>query len=125
VISGVTARFVNPDVTVTFTNEQGPSDSVMGKTSLKGVRTASGMHITSAEITIFRADELYERKALLPAVLHEFGHAIGLQHSTSEEGIMYPMMTYRDGAPNETVGECEFAGLRSLYVDSIIRQVEC
>jgi hypothetical protein len=124
-LSGVTARFVNPDVTVTFTNDQGPSDSIMGKTTLKGVKTLNGVHIISAEITVFRSDELYERQVLLATLRYEFGHALGLQHSTSEEGIMYPMMTYKDGAPNERVGECEFAGLRSLYVDSVIKQVKC
>ena len=43
--------------------------------------------------------------------LHEFGHALGLDHSSTPSAIMYPVST----AQNQTLSTSDILGIRALY----------
>ena len=50
---------------------------------------------------------------MLQVAIHEFGHALGLAHSTVQSAIMYPY--YRGFVPNVQLGTDDIAGIRALY----------
>lgn len=43
---------------------------------------------------------------------HEFGHALGLDHSTVPEALMYPMYRFLEGSP---LHEDDVRGIQHLY----------
>lgn len=43
---------------------------------------------------------------------HEFGHALGLDHSSVPEALMYPMYRYLEGSP---LHEDDVRGIQHLY----------
>ncbi len=48
---------------------------------------------------------------LFQVVLHEFGHALGLDHSTDPNAIMYPSLGYN----NSNLDSSDIAGIQALY----------
>jgi len=54
---------------------------------------------------------------LYQVALHEFGHALGLDHSSSPADVMYPIVT----AQNPDLSASDILGIRSLYSQPTIR----
>ena len=48
---------------------------------------------------------------LLPVTVHEFGHALGLDHSQEESAIMYPIYSEHRTSPQQD----DIAGIQSIY----------
>lgn len=44
---------------------------------------------------------------------HEFGHALGLKHSTNPESLMYP--TYKSSRPANILSREDVANINALY----------
>jgi hypothetical protein len=72
--------------------------------------TVSGNEILKSYITIYGADSLSDEQ-LATIVRHEFGHALGLGHSTAPEDLMAP--TIATTIPY--ISECNIEALQSLY----------
>lgn len=50
--------------------------------------------------------------SLFLVAAHEFGHALGLDHSTVPQALMYPMYHYHEGFP---LNEDDIKGIQYLY----------
>lgn len=50
--------------------------------------------------------------SLFLVAAHEFGHALGLDHSSVPEALMYPMYRYLEGSP---LHEDDVKGIQHLY----------
>lgn len=117
----------NPaDIAIEFTNNR----SVDNKGRIAGtttVDTAPDHTISWAQITIYESDFFYERDILVPIVMHELGHALGLGHSTNFNSIMYPNLVTRNGVVGGDIGICELAALNSLYVvhQNVTGYIQC
>ncbi|QLH09203.1 matrixin family metalloprotease [Candidatus Nitrosotenuis sp. DW1] len=61
-------------------------------------------------ITIYNADNLNQVE-LAAIVRHEFGHALGLAHSTDSEDLMYPIFH----STHAVISECDLDAIVSLY----------
>ncbi|KAL7983301.1 hypothetical protein Chor_000177 [Crotalus horridus] len=51
---------------------------------------------------------------LFVVAAHEFGHTLGLQHSSDPEALMYPLYTYR-GLKDFVLPEDDVEGIQALY----------
>lgn len=51
---------------------------------------------------------------LFVVAAHEFGHTLGLQHSSDPEALMYPLYTYR-GLKDFVLPEDDVEGIQVLY----------
>jgi hypothetical protein len=71
--------------------------------------TTKDGEILQSHITIFNAHEISEQD-LSTIMRHEFGHALGLGHSTDPEDLMYPTITTMP-----YISECDYAALVSTY----------
>lgn len=67
-------------------------------------RAAVGMALT--------ASGLPTGYSLFLVAAHEFGHALGLDHSTVPEALMYPMYRYLEGSP---LHADDVDGIQKLY----------
>ncbi len=76
--------------------------------------------ILKSFITIFDVDNL-DNNELSAVVRHEFGHAIGLGHSTDELDLMYPEFSSNQAF----ISECDLDAMASLYNGENISQVVC
>lgn len=47
---------------------------------------------------------------------HEFGHALGLDHSSVPEALMYPMYRFLEGSP---LHEDDVRGIQHLYGEAV------
>lgn len=69
-----------------------------------------GNQILKSDITIYGIDSL-SLADLETIVRHEFGHALGLGHSTATEDLMAPIIT----TPITMISPCNIDGITALY----------
>ncbi len=79
-----------------------------------------GNQILKSSITIFNINTLTPQQ-LGAITRHEFGHAIGLAHSTAPEDLMYA--TIQTDYP--LISECDIDAVKSLYSGDESNQVTC
>jgi hypothetical protein len=92
-------------ITITLTNDK----NELGYSGLTTF-TQSGAMVTSAHVIIFQVDELTDDE-FGSVVRHEFGHALGLGHSTLYGDIMYPEID----PTISRISECDEGALEALY----------
>ncbi|MCV0409927.1 matrixin family metalloprotease [Nitrosopumilus sp.] len=76
--------------------------------------------ILKSRITIYESSKLDENK-LAAITRHEMGHALGLQHSTDPDDLMY----YKITTTNPFISECNVSALKSLYDGEIMSKFLC
>ncbi|HET6516683.1 MAG TPA: matrixin family metalloprotease [Nitrosopumilaceae archaeon] len=76
--------------------------------------------ILKSEITVFDASSLTDRE-LERVIRHEFGHALGLAHSSAPEDLMYPEVK----TPYPYISDCNIYGIVSLYDGKTNEEVIC
>ena len=103
------------DIIISLFNHR-DSDGYSGYTN----SIVEGNQILKSNITIYQANELSEN-GLETIVRHEFGHALGLAHSTAPEDLMAPIVT----TPYPFVSECDVDAIVSLYNGNELSQVVC
>lgn len=54
--------------------------------------------------------------SLFLVAAHEFGHALGLDHSSVPEALMYPMYRFLEGSP---LHEDDVKGIQHLYGEAV------
>lgn len=103
------------DIIVILTNDVNP-DGLSGYTR----DTADGNQILKSTITIYSASHL--SAAQLGAIMrHEFGHAMGLAHSTASEDLMHA--TIQTDYPY--ISQCDIDAITGLYNGDQRSQVVC
>ena len=105
------------DITITLSNLKN-NDGLLGTTKL--ITDVNRNQILKAHITIYEVNTLSDEK-FETIFRHEFGHAIGLAHSTAVEDLMHP--TVKSDFPY--ISECNIDALVSLYDESDPSQVIC
>lgn len=103
------------DIVVTITNDLNP-DGLSGFTR----DTADGNQILKSTITIYDADQLSANQ-LAAIMRHEFGHAMGLAHSTAPEDLMHA--TIQTNYPY--ISQCDIDAVTGLYNGDKESQVIC
>lgn len=77
-------------------------------------------HIIQSHVTIFTSDQISEDE-LGTIVRHEFGHVLGLEHSTDPDDLMSPTIT----TTIPYISECDQNALSSLYkYDTVVHTCE-
>jgi len=113
------------NIVITFTNNvDDTGHNAFGRTIMK-LDQNDRTSLSSVQIFIFTTDQLYHSKLLQPVITHEMGHALGLQHSTSQKSIMYPKIVVMGNKPVGTIAKCEFDAMDNLYVHNKVGQVPC
>lgn len=102
------------DVEIILTNDVNP-DGYSGYTK----SLVDGNQILKSKITIFKANKLDADK-LGAIVRHEFGHAIGLGHSTASEDLMSPILP-----DHPYISGCDIDALKGLYDGDKNSKVVC
>lgn len=102
------------DVEIILTNDVNP-DGYSGYTK----SLVDGNEILKSKITIYNADKL-DVDRLGAIVRHEFGHAMGLGHSTSSEDLMSPMLP-----DHPYISGCDIDALKGLYDGDKNSKVVC
>ena len=103
-------------------------DIIISLTNLRDPEGYSGFtksiveenQILKSVITVYQANELSEN-GLATIVRHEFGHSLGLIHSTAPEDLMASVIT--TGYP--FVSECAVDAITSLYNGNELSEVVC
>lgn len=105
------------DITIKLTS-QSSGDGYSGYT--KSIADDAQNQILKSEITIYEVDKL--SKAQFETILrHEFGHALGLAHSTAPEDLMYTTIT----TDYPYVSDCDIDAIVSLYDGGKKSEVTC
>ncbi|MCE9618149.1 MAG: matrixin family metalloprotease [Nitrosarchaeum sp.] len=105
------------DITIKLTS-QSSGDGYSGFT--KSIADDAQNQILKSEITIYEVDKL--SKAQFETILrHEFGHALGLAHSTAPEDLMHP--TIETNYPY--ISDCDIDAIVSLYDGGKKSEVTC
>ena len=105
------------DITITLSNLAN-GDGMSGITKISV--DESSEQILKARITIYKVDALSDDE-FITIVRHEFGHAIGLAHSSAQEDLMYPTIP----SGNPLISQCDVDAMIMLYNGEKIHQVEC
>jgi hypothetical protein len=105
------------DITIYLTKDKS-GDGYSGFT--KSIADESQNQILKSNITIYEVDKL--SNAQFETILrHEFGHALGLAHSTAPEDLMHP--TIETDYPY--ISECDVDAIISLYDGQKTSEVVC
>ena len=102
------------DVEIILTNDVNP-DGYSGYTK----SLVDGNQILKSKITIFKANKL-DADRLGAIVRHEFGHALGLGHSTASEDLMNPVLP-----DYPYISGCDVDTLKGLYNGDENSRVVC
>lgn len=94
------------------------TDGTLGFT--KGIADEKNHQLLKSFITIFSVNDLSDSE-LSAVVRHEFGHALGLGHSTASDDLMNPHF-HRNTA---YISQCDLDALKSLYDESGKTQIMC
>jgi len=95
------------DITIVLTDEVN-GDGYSGFT--KSIADETQNQILKSEIIIFDASST-DGKDLAKLLRHEFGHAIGLAHSSAVEDLMYPTIEME----YPYISQCDLSAIESLY----------
>lgn len=105
------------DITIYLTKDKS-GDGYSGFT--KSIADESQNQILKSNITIYDVENL--SSAQFETILrHEFGHALGLAHSTAPEDLMYPTIT----TEYPYISECDVDAIISLYDGQKTSEVIC
>ena len=118
-------------IPVTFNvleSSRGEGDIIIALTNLKDADGYSGYtksitnenQILKSSITIYDVDNLTPEQ-IATITRHEFGHALGLAHSTATEDLMAPSIS----TPYPFVSECDIDALVALYDGQKSSKVVC
>lgn len=105
------------DIIITLTNLKS-SDGFSGFT--KSLIDENEHQILKSQITIYETDRL-SMEQFKTILRHEFGHALGLAHSTDPEDLMHP--TIETNYPY--ISECDIDAIKALYNGEQNSQVLC
>ena len=105
------------DIFITLTNAKS-GDGLSGETS--SLVSDEGMGILRSHVTVFEADTL-SNEDLEIIIRHEFGHVVGLAHSTEPMDLMYPVIQ----SPAPFISECDVETLFHLYTNGTTSRVIC
>ncbi len=103
------------DIVIVLTNDVNP-DGLSGLTK----SIADGNQILKSKITIYRASQLSANQ-LEAITRHEFGHAMGLAHSSATEDLMHA--TIQTEYPY--ISECDVDAIKKLYDGGKKSEVIC
>ena len=102
------------DIEIILTNDVNP-DGYSGYTKY----LVDGNQILKSTITIYAANNLAADR--LEAIMrHEFGHALGLGHSTMQEDLMYTVLP-----EYPYISSCDVDTLKGLYDGEMNSKVVC
>ncbi|NHH98182.1 hypothetical protein DYY66_2474 [Candidatus Nitrosotalea sp. FS] len=102
------------DVEIILTTDVSP-DGYSGYTK----SLVDGNEILKSKITIYKADKL-DANNLSAIIRHEFGHAMGLGHSTASEDLMSPVLP-----DYPYISGCDIDALKGLYDGNKNSKVIC
>ncbi|MHB8602749.1 MAG: matrixin family metalloprotease [Nitrosotalea sp.] len=102
------------DIEIILTNDVNP-DGYSGYTK----SIVDGNEILKSKITIFKANKL-DPDRLESIIRHEFGHALGLGHSTATEDLMSPMLP-----DYPYISGCDIDTIKGLYDGDKNSKVVC
>lgn len=102
------------DVEIILTTDVSP-DGYSGYTK----SLVDGNEILKSKITIYKADKL-DANSLSAIIRHEFGHAMGLGHSTASEDLMSPVLP-----DYPYISGCDIDALKGLYDGNKNSKVVC
>lgn len=105
------------EITIILTNERN-GDGYSGYT--KSIADDSQNQILKSTITIYEANKLSDEQ-FKTILRHEFGHALGLAHSTAPEDLMAP--TIQTDYPY--ISDCDMDSIVNLYDGGKNSQVTC
>jgi hypothetical protein len=113
-------QFVNSDNEagdiIIFLETLKDEDGITGFTK----STVEGDIILKSRITIYDINNI-SNENLSTIIRHEFGHALGLAHSTDKDDLMFPSIS----TELPYISECNMAALASLYDGSDTSKVTC
>jgi hypothetical protein len=103
------------DVTIILSTLENP-DGYHGYTKT----ITDGNEILKSSITIYDVNNLSSER-LGAIVRHEFGHALGLGHSTKPEDLMY----YVTETQFPMISDCDISAIKDLYSGKYLNDISC
>lgn len=127
-VSRIETKFFVPTEINVFESKGQEGNIVIRLSTLKDVdgytgytkSTVDGDEILKSIITIYDVDNL-SADQLGAIVRHEFGHALGLGHSTAPEDLM--AATFVNSVPY--ISECDFQALVTVFNDEAVDEIRC